>query len=55
MGRVWSSRGVQPGVARCTHAGPWLDSNLFVMLPEEILTYSHVLRCYKLREIERFL
>jgi hypothetical protein len=32
-GRVWSSRGAQQGVARCTHAGPWLDSNLFVTLP----------------------
>src|SRR5262245_40222587 len=25
VGRVWSSRGAQQGVARCTHAGPWLD------------------------------
>ncbi len=33
VGRVWSSRGAQQGVARCTHAGPWLDSNLFVTLP----------------------
>jgi hypothetical protein len=33
VGRVWSSRGAQPGVARCTQAGPWLDSNLFVTLP----------------------
>ena len=33
MGRGWSSRGAQPGVARCTHAGPWLESNLFVPLP----------------------
>jgi len=33
VGRVWSSRGAQQGVARCPHAGPWLDSNLFVTLP----------------------
>jgi hypothetical protein len=33
VGRVWSLRGAQQGVARCTHAGPWLDSNLFVTLP----------------------
>jgi hypothetical protein len=32
VARVWSSRGAQQGVARCTHAGPWLDSNLFVTL-----------------------
>jgi hypothetical protein len=32
VGCVWSSRGAQQGVARCTHAGPWLDSNLFVTL-----------------------
>jgi len=32
MGRVWALRGTQQGVARCTHAGPWLDSNLFVTL-----------------------
>jgi hypothetical protein len=30
---VWSSRGAQQGVACCTHAGPWLESNLFVPLP----------------------
>jgi hypothetical protein len=33
VGRVWSSRGAQQGIARCTHAGPWLASNLFVTLP----------------------
>src|SRR5262245_55873409 len=32
-GRLWSSRGAQQGVARCTLAGLWLDSNLFVTLP----------------------
>jgi hypothetical protein len=26
-------RGAEQGVAPCTHAGPWLDSNLFVTLP----------------------
>jgi len=36
VGRVWSSRGAQQGVARCTHAGPWLESNLFVTLPEPL-------------------
>jgi len=35
VGRVWSSRGAQQGVARCTHAGPWLESNLFVPLPAQ--------------------
>ena len=38
MGRVWSSRGAQQGVARYTHAGLWLDSNLFVTLPQASLT-----------------
>src|SRR5262245_34634285 len=33
VGRVGSSRGVQQGVACCTHAGPWLESNLYVPLP----------------------
>src|SRR5262249_50273511 len=33
VGRVWSSRGAQQGVACCTHAGPWLASNLVVPLP----------------------
>src|SRR4029453_15673698 len=28
VGRGWSSRRAQPGVARCTPAGPWLESNL---------------------------
>jgi hypothetical protein len=37
VGRLWSSRGAQQGVPRCTLAGPWLDSNLFVTLPEQIL------------------
>ena len=36
MGRVWSSRGAQQGVARCMYAGPWLESNLFVTLPEPL-------------------
>jgi hypothetical protein len=30
-------------VARCTHAGPWVDSNLFVTLPWRCLAYSYSL------------
>ena len=37
VGHVWSSQGAQQGVACCTHAGPWLDSNLFVTLPVGLL------------------
>ena len=37
-GHVWSSRGAEQGVARCTYAGLWLDSNLFVTLPQAFLT-----------------
>src|SRR5262245_51428698 len=33
VGHVWPSRVVEQGVARYTHAWPWLDSNLFVTLP----------------------
>src|SRR5262245_31293842 len=30
-------RGAEQGVAACTHAGPWLDSNFFVTLPTVIV------------------
>src|SRR5207237_8956654 len=32
VGLRWSSRGAEQGVTRCTQAGPWLESTLFVTL-----------------------
>ena len=54
MGRVWSSRGAQQGVARCTHAGRWLESNLFVTLPRTTLMIESLqpsTNCYKLSDL----